>query len=390
MTWTLKGAFSIFKVEMRALFRCRSTYKGMKILLALIALFPVAMVAQSGKLPVSAATRGVDAFIERRMDSLHIPGIALTVVQNGEIIYARGYGASNLELNAPVIPESRFLIGSITKSFTAVALMMLWEEGLFGLDDPIGNYVGELPAHWQPLTIRQLLNHTSGIPTNLEQIPPCRFETDPDTYTRRNFLQEVMCLPLEFDPGTQWKYSGATGYDLLGQMIEVLSGESYYEFIRNRVYIPLQMMESGWIDYEAVIPNRVSGYYYENGAFQNSDPLDAIGEYAHGGLMSTTTDLIKFDQALFSYKLVQKTTLDLMLANATLTDGTVVRSYGLGFGLTPFEGHRRIGHSGSAPGFSTSYSRYTDDGLTVIMLANKEADYGTQDFSNQIARFFLD
>jgi CubicO group peptidase (beta-lactamase class C family) len=345
---------------------------------------------ETGELRESAATHSVDAFIEKRMDSLHIPGIALAVVQKGEVLYSRGYGASNLELNTPVIPESRFLIGSITKSFTAVALMMLWEEGRFTLEDGIGEYVEDLPDHWKPITIRQLLNHTSGIPTNLEPIPPCSFEADLDNYTRRNYLQEVMCLPLEFGPGTQWKYSSATGYDLLGQMIENLSGESYYEFIRNRFFIPLQMQESGWIDYETVVPNRVEGYYYVNGAFENSEHLDAVGEYAHGGLLSTTLDLVKFDQALFSHKLVKKTTLDLMLANATLTDGTEVRSYGLGFGLTPFEGHRRIGHTGSAPGFSTSYSRYIDDGLIVIMLANKDADYGTLDFSNQIARFYLD
>ncbi len=369
----------------------------MKYLTAIFIVLPMVLLAQTNTQDKTTIDKidpsikyQVDEFITRKIDSIHIPGLALAVVKNDKISYTHGYGYANLELKTPVIPASKFLIGSITKSFTAVALLMLWEKGKFSLDDPIGNYVDDMPELWKPLTIEQLLNHTSGIPSIEEGHSPCEFEFDNDNYTRRNYLQEVMCLPLDFIPGTQWKYSSSTGYDLLGLMIEKLSGDKYYEFIRKNIYVPSLMTESGWIDYDSVMKNRVDGYYYVDGEFQNSDTLDAIGEFAHGGLVSTILDLIKFDCALFAEKLVKKSTLELMITNATLTDGTVVPSYGLGFGLTPYEGERRIGHNGAAPGFSTSYSRFIDKGLTIIMLTNKEAGYGTLKFSNEIAHFFLD
>lgn len=369
----------------------------MRYLITILILSSNCLQAQTGNQSISVVDKldtsikyKVDEFIVNRMDSFHIPGLALAIVQNDKIIYARGYGYSNLELNTYVIPESKFLIGSISKSITAVALMKLWEKRMFSLGDSIGKYVDDIPDHWKPLTIEQLLNHTSGIPTNLEMPPPCSFEFDFDHYTRRNFFQEVMCLPLEFSPGTQWKYSGATGYDLLGVMIERLTGENYYEFIRKNIYVPASMNDSYWIDYDSVIQNRVDGYYYLDGYFQNSDKLDAIGEYAHGGLMSTILDLANFDNALFNGMLVSKSTLELMITNARLANGTVVPNYGLGFGLTPHAGNKRIGHTGSAPGFSTAYSRFINKNLTIIILANKESDFGMLQFSNEIAHYFLD
>jgi len=331
----------------------------------------------------------LDLYIHKKMDTLHIPGLALAVVKNGEIVYSKGYGYANLELQTPMKPSHKFLIGSITKSITAVALMKLWEDGRFSLEDEIGKYIDGLPDHWKPLTIEQLLNHTSGIPTYLEAPPPCDFVFNPDNYTRMNFLQEVMCLPLDFVPGSQWKYSSATGYDLLGMIIEKLSGTSYFEYIRKNIYLPSVMNESSWIDYDSVISDRVDGYYFKNGRFHNSEQLDPIGEYAHGGLMSTTLDLIKFDDALFSYKLLKKTTLDLMLTNAKLNDGSTVTSYGLGFGLTPYGVHKRIGHTGAAPGFSTSYSRFIDEKISVFVFTNKDSDYSILKLSNEIASFFL-
>ena len=370
----------------------------MKFLSAIIILFifPILLIGQTynqnrnsiDKID-NSIRQEIETLIKRKMDSLHIPGISLAIVQNGEIIFSKCYGYSNLELNTQIKPESQFLIGSITKSFTAVALMMLWEEGKFALNDSIGKYIPDIPEHWKPLTIEQLLNHTSGIPTFLETPPPCDFIFDSDNYTRMNFLQEVMCLPLDFPPGTQWKYSGATGFDLLGMMIEKLSGESYYEFIRRHIYVRSSMKESSWIDYVSIIPNRVNGYYYNEGVFQNSEQLDIIGEYSHGGLMSSTSDLVKFDDALFKYKLVKKSTLKLMFENAKLTDGTIVTSYGLGFGLTPLEGHKRIGHTGGAPGFSTSYSRFIDENLSIIVLTNKNSDYSILKLSNEIALYLL-
>lgn len=333
----------------------------------------------------------MDTFIENKLHSLHIPGLSLAVVKEGKIIYTKGYGLANLENQTPAKPETNFLIASVTKSFTAVALMMLWEEGKFSLEDSIGQYLEDLPSHWNPLTIRQIMSHTSGIPTNLDMPPPCEFEFDCDHYTRKNFIQEVACLPLNFPPGTEWRYSGTTGYTLLGMLIEKLSGETYWDFLEEQIFSPLEMNETGPIDYATLIDNRASGYHFENGEFLNSEQLDPVGEFASGGLMSTVLDLAKWDAALFTEKLLKRSTLEMMWTNARLNDGTIVPSYGIGFGLTPYLGQRRVGHTGGAPGFASSVTRFIDKKLTVIVLTNTyhPADFSVLKLSNEIAAFYF-
>lgn len=332
----------------------------------------------------------VDAFVLAKMETLHIPGVSLAIVRNGEIIHSKGYGYANLELNVPVDPHSNFLIASVTKTFTAVAVMMLWEQGKFKLDDSIGNYLPDLPNHWNELTIQQILNHTSGIPSNLERIPPCTFSFDPDNYTRADYIKEVACLPLNFRPGTKWEYSGTAGYNLLGMLIEKLAGKSYWTFLNEHIFSPLSMSETGRINYDTLIPNRANGYKYENGYFRNSEQLDHVGEFAAGGIISTVMDLAKYDAALYGEKLLKRKTLDIMFTNARLSDGTIVPSYGLGFGLTAYQGHKRVGHTGGTPGFSSSLNRFIYKKISVIILSNtNHPDYHVLQFSNEIAAFYF-
>ncbi|MEZ4954953.1 MAG: serine hydrolase domain-containing protein [Saprospiraceae bacterium] len=288
----------------------------------------------------------LDTFINNKLQSLHIPGLSLAVVEEGKIIYTKGYGLANLENQTPARPETNFLIASVTKSFTATAIMMLWEEGKFSLEDSIGQYLEDLPAHWNPLTIRQLLNHTSGVPYNIEPKPPCQFEFDCNHYTLKNYLQEVACLPLNFPPGTEWRYSGTAGYTLLGMLIEKLSGKTYWEFLDVRIFSPLGMNETGPIDYTKLITNRASGYNFENGEFLNSEQLDPVGEFASGGLMSTVLDLAKWDAALYTEKLLKRSTLELMWDECP--PQRLQPSFPpmvLAFGLTPYLDQRRVGHT---------------------------------------------
>ncbi|MCB9080295.1 MAG: beta-lactamase family protein [Lewinellaceae bacterium] len=348
---------------------------------------PVAAQRKAGH----AVSKKVDQFMAEKMKSLQIPGASLAVLRDGKIIHTQGYGMANLEHQVPAQPATNYLIASVTKSFTAVAAMMLWEGGWFQLDDPIGKYLDSLPEHWNPLTIRQLMNHTSGIPYNLELPPPCDFEFDPDHYTRQNYLQEVACLPLNFPPGTKWAYSGTTGYTLLGMLIEKLSGQSYGEFLQQRIFQPLEMRETGMMDNDHLIPNRADGYALDDtDGVVHSDVLDPVGEFSSSGLRSTVLDLAKWDAALSDGKLLLAPTWELMFTNAQLSDGTVVPSYGLGFGLTPYQGHRRVGHTGGTPGFSASYNRFIDDGITVILLANiNHEDFNVLQLSNEIAAFYF-
>jgi CubicO group peptidase (beta-lactamase class C family) len=146
----------------------------------------------------------VDSLLNASMKAMSIPGLSISVLKKDKVIYKKAYGYGNIELKTPATIESNFLIGSVTKTFTAVAAMILWEQGKFRLDDNIGKYLTELPSHWKYVTIRQLLNHTSGISTNLEKPDSfCKFNYKLEHYTQKNVIEETACLPLRFPPGSK-------------------------------------------------------------------------------------------------------------------------------------------------------------------------------------------
>lgn len=312
----------------------------------------------------------VDAFVKEKMSANHIPGLSLVVVRHGKIIHAKGYGLANLELSVPATERSCFLIASVTKTFTASAVMMLNEEGKVALDDAISTYVSNLPDAWKAVTVRQLLNHTSGIKTNLEMPPPCSFTYDCLHYTQADVIRETACLPLNFAPGERFEYCN-TGYFLLGMLIERVSGKTYEHFLTERIFVPLGMKDTRMMNYSELVPNRASGYSWLGGAFHNSEQMNPIVELSGGGLMSTVLDLAKWDAALDTHALLKEGTLKEMWTNARLNNGEIVPSYGMGFGLTPYMGHKRMGHTGGIPGFASGLSRFPDDRLTVIVLTRR-------------------
>ncbi len=330
----------------------------------------------------------VDRYVQEKMKARNIPGLSLAVVREGKIIYAKGYGMANLELFVPATEKTNFLIYSITKTFTAVATMMLVEEGKISLEDPISKYLSGLPAAWNPATIRQLLNHTSGINsfTNHER-PPCGTRKDERDYTQADVLNEVSCLPLDFASGERWAYTD-TGYYLLGMLIEKISGKTYEQFLRERIFSPLKMRDTRHHSNTELIANRAGGYSWKNGAYRNANRMNPVVEFSNGGLVSTVFDLAKWDAALYTQKLLKRATLEQMWTNAKLNNGEIVPSYGLGFGLTPFFGHRRVGHSGGGPGFATAFTRFIDDKVSVIILTNADQDdFLISEMANEIAAF---
>lgn len=333
-----------------------------------------------------ASTAKVDAYVQEKMAANHIPGLSLAVVRDGKIILAKGYGMANLELSVPATEKTNYLIASITKNFTGAAIMMLVEEGKVSLEDPISKYLSGLPEAWKVITIRQLLNHTSGIKKG---IIPCEFDSDPDNYTQADFIKEFACLPLGFSPGEKWEYSGM-GYFLLGMTIEKVSGKIFEQFLTERIFAPLGMKETRMINYAELVPNRANGYSWRNGAFRNSQQMNPVGEFSNGGLISTVLDMAKWDAALYTEKLLKRTTLEQMWTNAKLNNGQIVPSYGIGFGLTPFRGRKRVGHTGGIPGFSSGMSRFIDDKLTVILLTNvAHGDFNVGEMTNEIAAFYF-
>lgn len=338
--------------------------------------------------PDSRKIYAADSLIQGSMKSMRIPGLSISVLKKGKIIYKKAYGYSNIELKSPATIQSNYLIGSVTKTFTAVAAMMLWEQGKFKLDDNIGKYLPELPSHWKPVTIRQLLNHSSGITTNLERPDSfCKFNYTLEHYTQQNVIQETACIPLRFLPGSKFEYSGRN-YFLIGMLIEKLTGKSYEAFLTEQIFLPLAMDKTGMINYEKIIQNRADGYNLENGVFTNSQQMNPVIEFADGGLVSTVEDLEKWMIALKSGNVLKPATLEMMWTNPKLSDGKTA-PYGIGFGLTPYGGQRRVGHTGGIPGYSSCIAYFRDSDVIVILLSNTyHENYNAGLLGNLIAELF--
>jgi CubicO group peptidase (beta-lactamase class C family) len=289
-------------------------------------------------------------------------------VRNGEIVTTRTYGAANLELDVPVTDETVFEIGSVTKQFTAAALMMLVEEGKVGLDDSIAKHLPQVPAHWRGITVRHLLTHSSGIQEYLsvrglpEQAHAAKSH---DEMTR--LLGER--LNLEFAPGETWAYSNS-GYLLLGNVIERVSGKSYWEFLRERIFTPLGMTATRSSDPGTVIPKRATGYGWSDGRFENRRALHE-NAYAAGAIGSTIRDMARWEAALHRGALLSTRSWDATWTPLTVSRGaTPPFSYGFGWMVDHEHGKRAMFHSGGTPGFSSAFRRYPDEGLAVIVLAN--------------------
>lgn len=307
----------------------------------------------------------IDPLVAAAMEAGSIPGLALAVLQEGHLILAKGYGLANLEHSVPATEHTVFKLASITKIFTATAVMMLVEHGKVGLDDPIKRYLPYLPASWSAITLRHLLSHTSGL-KGYEMFIPDDWQPD-DPYER--IVRSVSELPLVFQPGEAWGYCNSN-YVVLGVLIEQVSGLPYRDFVRLGILDPLDMTETRWNIAKEIVPHRAQGYAWDSETLRNRDKQSCVWDYADGGLLSTVVDLAKWDAALSTDELLNRSTLEQMWTPARLRDGTSVE-YGLGWMIKSAGGRRNIGHWGRNPGFIAGISRFVDDGLTVVVLCNR-------------------
>lgn len=336
--------------------------------------------------PGAAGADALDDYIHSQMRGLHIPGLSLAVVQDGQIVKARGYGLVSIEASAPATEESVFEIGSVTKQFTAVALLMLVEEGKVGLDEPIARYLSGVPESWSAITVRHLLTHSSGI-ENYLAVPGL-----PDT-SRPGLSHDDIAkifftgLKLEFQPGETWSYSN-TGYLLLGNIIEKTSGKSYWEFLDERIFRPLGMSATRSSEPKAIIPNRASGYQWQKDRLENRPALTE-NAYAAGSIVSTVRDLAKWDAALSAGKLLEPASFEQMWAPLKIRGGrTAPANYGFGWLIDTYHGRRVIAHTGGTPGFSSALYRFVDDKTTVILLTN-HSDRIIDHLAIDVAGFFV-
>jgi CubicO group peptidase (beta-lactamase class C family) len=307
----------------------------------------------------------VNTYVQEQVAKRRIPGLSLAVVRGGEILYAKGYGMADVERAVPATPETVYELASVSKQFTATAVMMLVEEGKFKLDDSVADRLVIVPQAWRDVTVRNLLNHTSGIKDYLGT-KDISFRKD---YTNDELIGMVAKLPLDFAPGEKWSYSN-TNYVLLGMLIEKANGQSLADFLARRIFDPLGMKSSRVNDTLAVIPNRATGYERAGGVLRIRDfvspTLAATGD---GEVVSSVLDLAKWDAALDQETLLKRPVLQQMWTPATLKDGKKTH-YGFGWGVGEQNGHQVVSHSGGFPGFNANISRYPQDRLTVIVLAN--------------------
>ena len=326
----------------------------------------------------------VDAYITACMARQHIPGLSLVVIRDGNIIKARGYGHASLEHNVPAKPETVYELASATKPFTAIAIMLLVQDGKIGLDENVSKFMVEAPASWKGITVRHLLTHTSGIKDYLGDLR----RDFPHDAPAEAIVQAAIEAPLNFVPGEKWSYSN-TGYVLLGMIIRKVSGKSYDSFLDERLIKPLGMENTRHDSADEVIPNRAVGYLWSGpGGLHNGDFLKYLmTNHGDRGILSTVLDLAKWDRALSSNRVLTSASKEVMWAPVTLNDGSTF-DYGLGWFLGTVNGHRHVSHPGGAPGTATIISRYPDDRLTVILLANGGAAY-VQGLDLGIAQLYI-
>ncbi len=331
----------------------------------------------------------IDAIVNARSDPQG-PGVAVAVVRGGQVIHCRGYGVAQLEWNQPITPDTVFGIGSVTKPFTATAILLLRAAGKLSLSDPITAYLPDYDTHGQTITLAHLLSHTSGIPNFV--MAPGFWEGDvAHDASHAELRARFEHLPLAFAPGERYSYNNSA-YCLLGMVIETLSDMPYGAFIRERIFAPLGMAHSYYFDPHAVIPQRAEGYAQveggSHGAYERAPYMSTTLQYAAGALGSTAADMARWDLALRGGRLLDHATQAEMMAPTRLTDGREV-GYGMGWGLWGYRGRRAIGHSGGVPGYTAFHGRFPDDDLSIIVLSNRRL-FDSAGLAEPIAALLLD
>ena len=312
-----------------------------------------------------ATADSVEEYLQAQKEEHRIPGLAVTVVRGGKQIRTVALGMGNLELQSPVTADSRFEIGSITKQFTAAGILLLVQDGKLGLEDKLRQHLQETPAAWSNVTVRHLLTHTSGIRTYTGLNG---FELTKHL-NQRQFIEAIGAQPMDYRPGEAWKYCN-TGYNLLGYIIENVSGTNYLEFLRQRIFLPVGMTNTTDRQPSQIITNRVAGYETTNHVLINRD-YDLTDVFSAGELVSTVGDLARWSAALDGDKLLNEESKKAMWTPGQLHNGKET-SYGFGWNIRKVAGRSSIGHNGSTSGFSASIQRFPDDDLAVIVLTNTD------------------
>ena len=294
------------------------------------------------------------------------PGATALVAKNGRIVYKKAFGMADLELAVPMQTDHIFRIGSITKQFTAVAILQIMEQGKLDLQDEITKFIPGYPVQGNKITIEHLLTHTSGI-KSYTGMPDYGDMMSRDV-TPEEMIDYFKNEPMEFAPGTAFRYNNS-GYFLLGYIIEKITGQAYAEYLEENIFRPLGMTSSMYADDRIILRNRAGAYSMGDEGFENAHPVSMTQPYAAGSILSTVEDLFKWHQAIHAHQLVTKATLDKAFSRYRLTDGKET-DYGYGWFLGYVQESPAIEHGGGIPGFSTMAIYVPGEDVFVAVFAN--------------------
>ncbi|MFH1831675.1 MAG: serine hydrolase [bacterium] len=311
----------------------------------------------------------LDKYIKAYVDLEKFSGSVL-VAKDGKIVLCKGYGMANYELDVPNTPETIFRLGSVTKQFTAMAIMQLQEKGLLSVEDTLSKYISDYP-NGENITIHQLLAHTSGIPEILKFPESKKKKIKPQTLEQ--LIEIFKNKPLDFEPGEKHSYSNS-GYILLTYIIEKVSGKKYETFLKENIFDPIGMKNTGCDQFKAIIKNRASGYTRDGDLLVNADYIDMSFPAGAGVLYSKLEDLFLWNQALNSEKLLSQKSRDAMFTPHVIVNTNDPKSLSYGYGLRMGKKHNRnvILHTGGIDGFASIFCRYPDDNVCIIILSNFE------------------
>lgn len=313
-----------------------------------------------------AQVDSTDIIVKQIMEKQKIVGLSLAVIKNGKTVINKGYGFANIELNVPVTSETVIKVSSISKQFFTTAILKLMEDGKLDINDSVHKYFPDAPESWRPITIKNLMSHTSG----LQREPPAydALKRQPDI----DVIKSAYSLPLDYKTGEKFQYCNI-GYFMLAEVISQVSGMPWQDYIRTALFIPAGMNNSYLTDFYQIIPNRANGYMYKKDTLINATAMLAIRP--SGGFLSTSTDMILWDKVLTEENIIlRKENWELLWQPyiKTSADLKSKANYGFGWFIDERNGHKVIHHGGANLGFRSFYARFVNDDLSIIVMTNTE------------------
>jgi CubicO group peptidase (beta-lactamase class C family) len=365
----------------------------------------------------AADIRAGEVDLQNKIDALvssitkpDAPGLAVLAKQHGTVVFAKGYGVRRLRSTAKIDTDTDFRLASVTKQFTAMAVMLLVHDKKLHYEERLTDIFPNFPSYGRNITVRNLLNHTAGLP-DYEELMEKEEKAHGRRWSAQHQIQDAEVLALlkkessgKFAPGTSWAYSNS-GYVVLGMIVAKVSGEPYGDFLQQRIFAPLQMNHSlVYVKGKNEIPSRAYGHSVEHGQLRETDQSSTSATLGDGGVYSNVNDMAKWDDAMEKHTLLsevemQPALLPVKLANGSephwpdrpdddnLAPGKPV-AYGFGWFLNPYEGHTRMWHSGSTMGFRTVIQRFPNDDVSIVILCNR-TDLDPQSLAEHIATIVL-